>query len=164
MWFLLNPSVTRKQFVRFTNVIYQIKGFSMEIHVKMGHTPAVGRSLLVLIIMLVVQKVLCFKKFVLLCSVVLFIYTFLIYTLLTYLFLFKLTYYVLSICLLFSSILCQHISLCSLHMFSHSLLFTAFPLLLSWLFQLFFGGATAFMGVVVFFFFPHLMKEDCILL
>ena len=47
MWFLLNSSVTRKLFVRFTSVMHQVKGFSMEIQIKMGHTPPGGRSLLV---------------------------------------------------------------------------------------------------------------------
>ena len=40
MWFLLNLSVIRKLFVRFTSVAYQIKEFSMEIQIHMRYKPA----------------------------------------------------------------------------------------------------------------------------
>ena len=40
MWFFLNSSVSRKLFIGFTSVKYQIKGFLTEIQIKMRHTPA----------------------------------------------------------------------------------------------------------------------------
>ena len=46
-WFLLNSSVAPKLFDQFTSVIHEIKGLSIDIHIKIGHTPAGGRSLLV---------------------------------------------------------------------------------------------------------------------